>query len=243
MIDVIEQDGIAVFSLNRPDRGNALSSDDVATMRDSLATLEEATGLIVIKGAGGRAFCGGIDALEIVGMDAGERQRTVGDFLDLCLEVWNHPALTIAVIDGYAVGGGAHLALSVDLRFATAASWFQFPAGRYGLGISAVWLGWLVGQGESLLLMSSVERIGCDRAMELGLVHRTIDDTSGDPVELLGLSSDVSHIRDVKAFVSRSIPPGLESALLEERAWAIDAAGTAEFVEMLGRERSARRKR
>lgn len=80
----------------------------------------------------------------------------------------------MALIDGYTVGGGAHLALSVDLRLATDASWFQFPAGRYGLGITAVWLGWLVGQGEVLLLMSSAERVACDRRSGYGTVREYV---------------------------------------------------------------------
>lgn len=83
MVNIIERDGAAVLSLDRPDRGNAMNSDDVPAMRETLGAVDRATGLIVIRGAGGRAFCGGIDAHEILGMGSRKRQHAVGTFLDL----------------------------------------------------------------------------------------------------------------------------------------------------------------
>lgn len=243
MAGVEQRDGMALITLERPDRGNALGAADVAELRGAFRGFDSSVGLVAIRGSGGRAFCGGIDAPEIVAMGPDQRRQTIADFLDLCLEIWRHPALTLAVIDGYAIGGGAHVALAVDLRFATPTSWFQFPAGRYGLGISAAWLGWRIGYGEAMLLLGSADRVDCPRAVELGLVDRSIADPSVEPRQLLGSVGELAHLRSVKAFVRRSVPVELESALAEERAWAIEAAGTGGFVEALRGERSARKVR
>jgi enoyl-CoA hydratase/carnithine racemase len=240
VVGVEQRDGMALITLDRSDRGNALAAADVADLRAAFSGFDSSVGLVAIRGSGGRAFCGGIDAPEIVGMEPDRRRQTIASFLDLCLEIWRHPALTLAVIDGYAIGGGAHLALAADLRFATATSWFQFPAGRYGLGISAAWLGWRIGYGEAMLLLGSADRVDCPRALDLGLVDRSIADPLVDPRQLLGPVPEPAYLRSVKAFVRRSVPVDLASALLEERAWAIEAAGTKSFVEALRGERSAR---
>jgi 2-(1,2-epoxy-1,2-dihydrophenyl)acetyl-CoA isomerase len=177
--------GVAVITMNRPDRRNALSAAMVSALGAVLARVEtdEAVGCVVLTGAGG-AFCAGGD---VKGMAARAADRGgAGPSLDVAIHrqrlsqratsgrLWGMPKPTIAAIAGPAAGAGLSLALACDLRYAvpgavltTAFARVAF-AGDYG----GTWfLTQLVGSGKAKELYYFSERLTAEDAERLGIVN------------------------------------------------------------------------
>jgi 2-(1,2-epoxy-1,2-dihydrophenyl)acetyl-CoA isomerase len=180
-------DGVAVITMNRPERRNALSDAMLSALGTVLAQVEpdESVGSVVLTGAGG-AFCAGGD---VKGMAARPRDRSddnPGRSLDAAIHrqrlsqratsgrLWSMPKPTIAAIGGPAAGAGLSLALACDLRYAvpgavltTAFSRVAF-AGDYG----GTWfLTQLVGSGKAKELYYFSERLSAEDAQQLGIVN------------------------------------------------------------------------
>jgi 2-(1,2-epoxy-1,2-dihydrophenyl)acetyl-CoA isomerase len=180
-------DGVAVITMNRPARRNALSEAMMSALGAVLAQVEtdDAVGSVVLTGAGG-AFCAGGD---IKGMAASRADRSgdgAGRSLDAVIHrqrlsqratsgrLWSMPKPTIAAIGGPAAGAGLSLALACDLRYAvpgavltTAFARVAF-AGDYG----GTWfLTRLVGSGKAKELYYFSERLSAEDAERLGIVN------------------------------------------------------------------------
>jgi 2-(1,2-epoxy-1,2-dihydrophenyl)acetyl-CoA isomerase len=179
-------DGVALITMNRPDRRNAFSQSMMSAMAEVLAQVEadDAVGCVVLTGAGG-AFCAGGD---VKGMAAPPPDGADGAprSLDAAIHrqrlnqratsgrLWSMPKPTIAAIGGPAAGAGLSLALACDLRYAvpgailtTAFARVAF-AGDYG----GTWfLTRLVGSGKAKELYYFSERITAEQAERLGIVN------------------------------------------------------------------------
>jgi 2-(1,2-epoxy-1,2-dihydrophenyl)acetyl-CoA isomerase len=180
------KDGVAVITLNRPERRNALSAALLSALGEVIALVEtdEDVGCVVLTGAGG-AFCAGGD---VKGMAARSSDGAGGDgrSLDAAIHrqrlsqratsgrLWSMPKPTIAAIGGPAAGAGLSLALACDLRYAvpdavltTAFARVAF-AGDYG----GTWfLTQLVGSGKAKELYYFSERLTAEEARALGIVN------------------------------------------------------------------------
>ena len=176
-------DGVAVITMNRPDRRNAFSQAMISALGTVLAQVEadEAVGCVVLTGADG-AFCAGGD---VKNMAAPAADRD-GASLDAAIHrqrlsqratsgrLWNMPKPTIAAIPGPAAGAGLSLALACDLRYAvpgavltTAFARVAF-SGDYG----GTWfLTRLVGSGKAKELYFFSERLSAEEARQLGIVN------------------------------------------------------------------------
>jgi 2-(1,2-epoxy-1,2-dihydrophenyl)acetyl-CoA isomerase len=176
--------GVAVITMNRPDRRNAFSQAMVSALGAVLARVEtdETVGCVVLTGAGG-AFCAGGD---VKSMAAGDRGDGDGQSLDARIHrqrlnqratsgrLWSMPKPTIAAIGGPAAGAGLSLALACDLRYAvpgavltTAFARVAF-AGDYG----GTWfLTRLVGSAKAKELYYFSERLTSEDALRLGIVN------------------------------------------------------------------------
>src|SRR6516225_246961 len=174
--------GVAVITMNRPDRRNAFSQAMLSAMAEVLAQVEtdEAVGCVVLTGAGG-AFCAGGDVKSMAASPAGP-----GRSLDAAIHrqrlnqratsgrLWGMPKPTIAAIAGPAAGAGLSLALVCDLRYAvpgavltTAFARVAF-AGDYG----GTWfLTRLVGSAKAKELYYFSDRISAADAERLGIVN------------------------------------------------------------------------
>ena len=176
--------GVAVITMNRPDRRNAFSQAMVSALGTVLAQVEadEAVGCVVLTGAGG-AFCAGGD---VKSMAARPADRGDGPSMDALIHrqrlnqratsgrLWSMPKPTIAAIGGPAAGAGLSLALACDLRYAvpgavltTAFAKVAF-AGDYG----GTWfLTRLVGSGKAKELYYFSERLSAEEAQRLGIIN------------------------------------------------------------------------
>ena len=167
--------GALLLSLDRPAAGNAL---DEATIRAMRARLDDAAGdatlRCVILAGTGRFFCAGGDLKAYRALASrAELERVFGAARGLLDAIEAFPLPVIAAIDGYALGGGAELALACDLRVAGAGAAIGFPQLR--LGIITGWDGMerlaaLAGRGTAMRLLLTGERLSAEAARQAGLV-------------------------------------------------------------------------
>ncbi|MGH2995879.1 MAG: enoyl-CoA hydratase-related protein [Gaiellaceae bacterium] len=164
-IDVERRDGTAVVTVNRPEALNALDLAHAEALRDRLAELaeDESARVVVLTGAGDRAFVAGADIkyMRALGTIAARRWGELGHECGRLLETMPKP--TLAAINGFALGGGCELALACDLRLASS---------RAKLGQPEIDLGVLPGWGGSVRLARTTT---LGYAKELIFTGRTID--------------------------------------------------------------------
>src|SRR5205809_8090681 len=164
------RDGVSWITLNRPSVLNALDTALAAALAECVerAAGDAATFVVVVRGAG-RAFCSGMDrtALAAGAIDESFYRHWIRGLN--CLE--DMPKISIAVLHGYAIGGGLQLALACDLRLAAADAVLGLGATRHGL----------IPDGAVLRLARVV---GLGRAKELALLN---DDVSPAEARAIGL--------------------------------------------------------
>jgi enoyl-CoA hydratase/carnithine racemase len=172
-------DGVARVTLNRPDVRNALSRTLVAELEAALAAYEAdpAARVIVLAGAGDRAFCAGAD-LKGVG-DRGTTLQARDSFGGLAAILETIPRMrtpVIAQVHGFALAGGCGLAAGCDLVIAADDAVFGLPEIKVGLLPLIVMAPILraVGRMRGLLMILSGEPVSAREALEMGLVSRVV---------------------------------------------------------------------
>jgi enoyl-CoA hydratase len=187
ILRVGEADGVVTFTLNQPDRMNALSS---VLARELGARIEDASrrsevSAIVITGTGTRAFCAGTDLKEREGFDVQAMDRQRQEAWRLNQALLDCPKPTIAAIRGFCLGGGLELALCCDLRYASGSAVFGFPEmdrkSFPGAGGPFV-LARLVGYARAAELLLRPRRRNAEEMRTFGLVNvvSTDDDLMAD---------------------------------------------------------------
>lgn len=173
---------VAVLTLNRPAKRNAITPDMAAALRVHAAALDADPDVraIVLTGAGDRAFCAGSDIGELDRYATPWAFRNRADYGDT-IRALRTPV--IAAVNGFAFGGGLELALACDIRLAAATATFAAPE---------IKLGWIGGSGQSALLAHSVgpgnaatmlltgDPVSAAQALTWGLVSEVTE-----PAELL----------------------------------------------------------
>jgi len=172
---------VAVLTLNRPERLNALDRQVLAEIDAACAALapDPAVRAVVVTGAGQRAFCAGADVNELDGIspgDAFELMRFGQRVFDHVAEL---PKPVIAAVNGVAFGGGCELALACDVRFASASARFGQP--EITLANVPGWGGTqrlprLVGAGRAAHMILSGRPVAAEEALAFGLANRVVDD-------------------------------------------------------------------
>lgn len=173
-----EEGPVALVTLNRPERLNAINPRLTREFHQALDALEERPHLrvVVVTGAG-RAFSAGADVKEWDERE-GLPLRTRGTAADFCLRIEESPKVFIAAINGYALGGGLELALACDLRFASTTAQFGLPEVKLGIlpGAGGTQrLPRLVGPGRAKELLLSGDFIDAPTALQWGLVNRVVE--------------------------------------------------------------------
>ncbi len=221
--------GVAVVTLNRPDRLNAWSPDMTAGYLAALdrATADSQARVVVVTGAG-RGFCAGADMSLLQGLSEGGPRIAVAERPPYQMEP-AVPKPVIAAINGACAGLGLIRALYCDLRFAVRGAKITTSFARRGL-VAEYGIAWLlpriVGLPNALDLLMSGRTLLAEEAAEIGLVDRLVDDdVVGAATEYAGelarLSSPTS-MRDVKRQVWGDLTASLEESV--ERAESLMAA-------------------
>ena len=155
--------------LDRPDRANALDGATVERLHDELELAERDRVAVIVLEARGRAFCGGLD---LSGLDH-ESDATMLHRLvriQLLLErVQSSSALTIALVDGAAVGAGADLVLAADVRLATSGASLRFPGSGFGAVLGTARLAAETSPSYATEVTLSARRIDAHEGVRRGL--------------------------------------------------------------------------
>jgi enoyl-CoA hydratase len=184
-------DRIAVLSVNRPDKLNALNEQ---TIRELGQAIDEITGRadvggVILTGVGEKAFVAGADIAELARMGPvdGIDVSRLGQQVFRRIELSRKPV--IAAVNGFALGGGCELALACHLRVASESAQFGLPEVKLGIipGYGGTLrLPRIVGKGRALELMLTAQFIKADEAYRIGLVNRVVrKPEEGSPKEAL----------------------------------------------------------
>jgi enoyl-CoA hydratase len=244
-VELTTREEFAVLTLNRPEALNALSFriiEDIGRAFDEVANAKARA--LIITGAGTKAFCAGADIKELRNRDliAQKRGAELGQAVFSKLDTL--PIASIAVINGYAFGGGLELALASTFRLATANAKVGLPEIKLGLipGYGGTQrLPRVIGEARALEMIMTGRTVGAEEAFRIGLINRIVE---GDPVtagmafarEFTGYSlpvlalarSAVKRALDVPVYEGLKIEADLSTLAFQTK----DAAeGTAAFEE------------
>jgi enoyl-CoA hydratase len=176
VIGLERRDGAAIVTVDRPEAMNALDLEHLEALRDRLAELaaDAEARVVVLTGAGEKAFVAGADIKYMQGLDVlgarrwGELGHECGNLLETM------PKPTVAALNGFALGGGCELALACDLRLASTNARLGQP--EINLGVLPGWGGSLrlaratsLGFAKELVLTG--RQVGAEEALERGLVN------------------------------------------------------------------------
>ncbi|HEX7050183.1 MAG TPA: enoyl-CoA hydratase [Longimicrobiales bacterium] len=174
------EDRVATIVVNRPDKRNALNATVRREMVQVLDALrdEPEVRVIIITGAGEKAFIAGADISEFAERTP-QQQRAAMEGRRLFEQIAAYPKPTIAMINGYALGGGCEVALACDLRIAARSARLGQPEVRLGLlpgGGGTQRLPRIIGYGRAMRYILTGELIDATEAERIGLVNMVVDD-------------------------------------------------------------------
>jgi len=230
---------VALVTINRPDKLNALNAEVMASLKSMVAWVEatDSVRVVVLTGAqpnqppeGKRAkpnaFVAGADITEFVGKKSDDIRSM---FKDNAVEaLWNLSKPTIAMVDGFALGGGCEVACSCDLRIASDRSRFGTPEINLGLipGYGATQrLVRLIGYGKTMEMVMTGEMIDANEAYRIGLANHicspdTLREYTLDMARLIASKSSNS-LRVGKQTIRAALDVGLtEGVVIEAEAFA-----------------------
>jgi enoyl-CoA hydratase len=168
--------GVAVVTMNRPDALNALNSEQLDLLGAAFhaLSLDRAVRVVILTGAGDRAFAAGADIKEMVDLTPAEALAFGRKGHAITSAVERLPQPVIAAVNGYAFGGGCELAIACDIRLASENARFAQP--EVGLGIPPGWGGTqrlprLVGPGFAAEMIYTGRQVDAEEAFRFGLVN------------------------------------------------------------------------
>jgi len=239
--------GVALLTINRPEKRNALSTELVGELEDAFHRLgnDSAIRALIVTGAGEKAFIAGADINELAALPPFELRRYAlrGQAAFRLLEQCGKPS--VAAVNGYALGGGLELAMACTVRFASENAMFGQPEVKLGIipGYGGTQrLPRLVGRGRALEILLSGEPVNAAEAYRIGLVNAVVPQASllshcREWLEKV-LANGPLAIGLVMETVDVGLDSGLNSGLrLEAAAFGVSAAtedrreGTRAFLE------------
>jgi enoyl-CoA hydratase/carnithine racemase len=177
-VDTRESGAVHTVTINNPDKLNILDSATIRALRATLnAAAERADArVVVLRGAGERAWIGGADIREMATLDADSAVAFIRRLQQLCQCLRELPVPVIAAIRGYCLGAGLEVAACCDLRLAAAGARFGMPEVRVGLPsvIEAAVLPRLIGIGHARDLVMSARIVEAEEAARWGLLDALV---------------------------------------------------------------------
>ena len=172
-----EKDGVILLTLNRPGVMNSLSFDLLRALQQEVEAIRFMTEVrvVIITGAGDKAFCSGADLKERAGMNPAQVKEYILTIRNLftAIEYLNKPV--IAAVNGIALGGGTELALASDIRIVSKTALMGLTETRLAIipGAGGTQrLPRLVGKGKAKELIFTGKRVGADEALTIGLANQ-----------------------------------------------------------------------
>jgi enoyl-CoA hydratase len=223
VIQAERDSGVATVLVDRPDALNALDVATLTELRERLHELRDdgEVRVVVLTGAGERAFVAGADVKYMSGLavDGAKEWGALGHDVALLLEIMPKP--TIAAINGFALGGGCELALACDIRYASSRAKLGQP--EINLGIIPGWggtqrLARVCGLGFAKELILTGRLVDAEEALQRGLVsgvHDPVLEKALETARLLASKSPVA-LAAAKAATNRALQGGHAENLQRE---------------------------
>jgi len=184
LLDMDTGRGVAVLTVNRADKLNALNHALLEELDEALDEIagDQAIRALVITGAGSKAFVAGADIGELAAIESQEMGRDFSRFgQSVFTKIERLTIPVIMAINGYALGGGCELALCGDIRLASETAQFGQPEVNLGVipGYGGTQrLARLIGRDRAKGLIFTGERVGAEDALQMGLVDRIVPATA-----------------------------------------------------------------
>ena len=240
---LVEQSGdIARIVFNQPEKRNAVSLEMWEAVENAVARFgaEQTARILVLSGAGGKAFVSGADVSkfesERASAEAVDRYNATTRRVYDAIEAFPKP--TIAQIDGYCIGGGVALALCCDLRICGRSSQFAIPAAKLGLGYGYFGLKRLVevvGPSFAKEMFFTARLFDAEEARGMGLINRVVEDgavaeAAEDLARMIAGNAPMT-IESVKYVVGQILAPESERDLTECEARVKACFESQDYVE------------
>lgn len=224
VVDVARDGEVAILSLSRPEKLNAISSEVERALHEALASDDvRSSGAVIVAGEG-RAFSAGADIAEFEGRSPEDVLRYYRETGGVYEELAALPQPTIAAIHGYCLGGALELALALDFRIADETAVFGFPEVSLGIlpssgGLHRVTR--LLGPARAKELFLLAERFGADDARRAGVVTEVVEEGKALDRALEVAARLAALPRDAVAVTKEAIDAAVvaprEASLLIER--------------------------
>jgi enoyl-CoA hydratase/carnithine racemase len=226
--------------LERPERMNALGVATCAALEQAVSEVTAQHARMLLLRGSGRAFCAGADLKERRGMDLAARLEHNAGIRSAIDAVASARCVTIAVLNGIAVGGGLELALGCDLRIAAAGITLGLTESRVGAFPGAGGtqrLPRVIGVSRALQMMLSGEPVTSEYALSIGLVNEVVAaealDARARELATMLASRSAPALAAIKRLVYQGIELSLAAALQVERAALPEILGSADYAEGL----------
>jgi enoyl-CoA hydratase len=211
-----KKDGIGTVTLNRPDKLNALNSTVYKELYDVFGAIENdpEVRVVVLTGAGERAFCAGSDVAEMQNMGPIEIQKFMATIRKTSDFIYALTKPTIAAVNGYALGGGCELSMCCDIRIASEKARFGQPEITLGLipGASGTQrLPRLIGAAKAKEMIFTGDLIDAATALNQGLVNKVVPPEKLMEEALAMATKLASMSGPVLAMAKEAINTGLET--------------------------------
>ena len=241
---------LAVLTLNRPKKLNAINTEMMADINGAMNQAEEDIKVrAIVLQAEGKSFSAGFDLDDEVWEAKGEQElrATLEQDFDLIMRFWDSPKPTVSAVQGYCLGGGMEMALACDLTVAADNALFGEPEVSIASGVVALLLPWFTGPKLAKeLLLTGDTKVPAERIYEMGLINRVValDELRDNALELAETiaMNDRLSVEITKRAINRSLEiGGMRKALLDafEADIAIETAESDEakkFYEVLHKE-------
>lgn len=230
--------GVAVVTLDRQDRRNALDHAHLTALRDAISKVRDAATRVLVLTGAGRNFCAGADLSTV------EDDAFVEELRGTLEDLRTAPFAVLGAIHGPALGAGTQLAMACDLRLATAGSTFGIPAAKLGLTVDYYTVHHLadaVGHATARAMLVGTETFTGETLAASGFVHRLVDD--GTEIRGAGLdwAAEVARLAPLTITAHKlmladaevPVEPSAASLAARTAAWRSEdlAAGLVAFAE------------
>ncbi len=233
---------VGIMTFNNPERHNAVSLEmwETATRILEDFAKDDDVRVVVVTGAGGKAFVSGADISKFESERATEEAQhrynaIAGAFHDT---LYAYPKPTIAQVQGYCIGGGLNLAITCDLRFCSEGSRFALPAAKLGLGYGYAGVQRFIkaiGPAHTKDIFFSARQLGATEALGMGIVNRVLPEA-----ELAGFVADYANtitqnapltIAAIKQATIQALKPEAERDLKLVKEMVARCAASHDYIE------------